>query len=156
MFGKSLPVTTARTPGRAAARLASMLTIFACGCGLRSSLPCSIPGMLRSSAYSARPEALSRASFFGTGRPRTWKSRRSFCISVAPLARHRTRGALHRTGCVLHGAGGVLYGFDDLDVARASAHMADQSFADFVLVGLGGVAQQVPGDHDHSGSAEAA
>ena len=40
----SAAVTTAFTPGRASARLQSIDLITACAYGLRSSLPCSIPG----------------------------------------------------------------------------------------------------------------
>ena len=42
--GKSAPVMTALTPGRAAALLVSMDLIRACACGLRSTLPYNAPG----------------------------------------------------------------------------------------------------------------
>ena len=42
------PVTTATTPGSASAWLASIETMRACGCGLRSTLACSMPGMAMS------------------------------------------------------------------------------------------------------------
>jgi len=41
-------VTTVRTPGNRAAFDASMPSSRACGCGLRSTRPCSIPGRLTS------------------------------------------------------------------------------------------------------------
>ena len=37
--GRSAPVTTAFTPGRASARAVSMERMRACGCGLRSTFP---------------------------------------------------------------------------------------------------------------------
>jgi hypothetical protein len=46
----SWPVTTAKTPGWASALDTSMLTIRACGTGLRSTAASSIPGSRISSA----------------------------------------------------------------------------------------------------------
>ena len=47
---KSLEVTTALTPASASALEVSMPRMRACGCGLRSTLPQIIPGMLVSAA----------------------------------------------------------------------------------------------------------
>src|SRR6185436_9243609 len=61
--GRSLPVMTAFTPGRASAAEVSIDLIRACACGLRSTLPCSIPGRLMSAPYLARPVTLSTPSW---------------------------------------------------------------------------------------------
>jgi len=42
------PVITACTPGAALASAVSIRTILACGCGLRSTAACSVPGVIRS------------------------------------------------------------------------------------------------------------
>ena len=60
--GKSAAVTMAFTPGSAAAAEVSMDLITACGCGLRSTLPMSCPGMLKSAPKRARPVTLSAPS----------------------------------------------------------------------------------------------
>ena len=52
---KSAPVMTAFTPGMASAREASIETMRAWGCGLRSTLPHSIPGWLKSAPKRALP-----------------------------------------------------------------------------------------------------
>ena len=67
--GRSWPVITAYTPGRAAARAVSMRTIRAWGCGLRSSLPYAIRGRTRSSAYLVSPVTLAQASILGSDCP---------------------------------------------------------------------------------------
>ena len=48
VYGASRPVTTARTPMSRSARDVSMLTIRACGRGLRRILACNMPGNFRS------------------------------------------------------------------------------------------------------------
>src|SRR5580765_7932072 len=56
-MGKSAPVTTAWTPGRAAAREVSIRTMRACGWGLRSSLHQSIreAGLTRHLGHAIDP-----------------------------------------------------------------------------------------------------
>src|SRR6202023_2588245 len=53
--GKSAAVTTALTPGNAAAFVVSILRIRAWACGERRILPHSMPGIARSAPYIARP-----------------------------------------------------------------------------------------------------
>ena len=60
--GKSAAVTTAFTPGSAAALLVSIETIRACACGERLILPHSIPEARVSAANTARPVTLSTPS----------------------------------------------------------------------------------------------
>ena len=60
--GKSLPVTTALTPGRAAAFSVLIDRILAWACGLRSTRPISIPGKCKSAPNFARPVTLSTPS----------------------------------------------------------------------------------------------
>ena len=60
--GKSAAVTTARTPGSAAARLVSMETMRACACGERRILPTKVPGIFMSAPYMARPVTLGTPS----------------------------------------------------------------------------------------------
>src|SRR5215470_3997909 len=60
--GKSALVMTAFTPGRASAADASIDLMRACACGLRRTLPCSMPGKLISAPYRARPVTLSTPS----------------------------------------------------------------------------------------------
>jgi len=48
-WGRSAAVMTSLTPGSALALDLSMRLISACGCGLRKSAPCSMPGSLMSS-----------------------------------------------------------------------------------------------------------
>src|SRR3972149_1370098 len=143
MPGKSLPVITARTPGRARARLASICTILAWGWGLRTSLPCSMPGRKMSSAYSAWPVAFSQPSFFGVGLPMMrYSLRASISISAALLFRQL--------------AGGVLNGLDDLEIAGAAAEVADDGLPNLVFAGIGLLAQQPPCEHDQPWGAEPA
>ena len=65
----SAPVSTAATPGRAAAALASTTTMRACACGLRSMAAWSRPGAPRSSMKRPRPATRRRSSFSGSGAP---------------------------------------------------------------------------------------
>ena len=60
--GKSLEVTTARTPGSFSALLVSIETIFACACGERSTLPHSMPAIFMSAPNWARPVTFSTPS----------------------------------------------------------------------------------------------
>ena len=72
--GKSAAVTTASTPGSASARVVSMRRMRACACGLRSILPCTMPGSLRSAGYTAPPLTRSLASTRGSRLPTDWKT----------------------------------------------------------------------------------
>src|SRR6476646_9857028 len=60
--GKSLAVTTALTPGSFSAFEVSIDLMMACGWGLRSTLPISWPGRLKSAPKRARPVTLSAPS----------------------------------------------------------------------------------------------
>ena len=59
---KSSRVMTAFTPGSASAFEVSIETMRACGWGLRSTLPMSWPGRLKSAPKRARPVTLSTPS----------------------------------------------------------------------------------------------
>src|SRR6266508_3062386 len=72
--GVSAAVTTARTPRSRFARLVSMPRIRACGYGLRSTAPQSIPGSITSAMYSAHPVTFSSASTSGSRRSTTASS----------------------------------------------------------------------------------
>src|ERR1017187_3607064 len=99
--------------------------------------------MLMSSAYSARPRALSVPSFFGVGRPMTSYSLRSGSFMSVAIR-------------VLELAGRVLDGLDDLDVTRAAAQMADHSCADIILVRIWVFVQQRLGGEDEARRAKSA
>src|SRR5450759_1325785 len=99
--------------------------------------------MLMSSAYSARPRALSVPSFFGVCRPMTAYSVRSGAFMSVPTL-------------VLELAGRVLDGLDDLDVTRAAAQMADHSCADIVLAWIWIFVQQRLSGEDEARRAKSA
>ena len=61
-FGTSAGVSTAFTPGSASAARVSMRTMRACGYGLRSILPWSMPGIWKFTGKPLPPVTLSRAS----------------------------------------------------------------------------------------------
>src|SRR6188508_2477615 len=122
-MGKSAPVTTAWTPGRAAAREVSIRTMRACGWGLRSSLHQSIRGRIRSSAKRVWPVTLATPSIRGSGVPTTWKSR---SLPPFPSVAIQTL-ALRLRGFAAHAGGRQLHGFVDLHVSRAAAKIAAQS-----------------------------
>ncbi len=80
--GRSWPVMTAYTPGRARARVVSMRLIRAWGCGLRRSLPWAMRDISRSSANLVSPTTLAQASILGSDWPMIEK--RSFFMSGPP------------------------------------------------------------------------
>ncbi len=73
LSGSSAAVSTQITPGKARAREASSRRMRAEGCGLRSTLACSMLGMEKSPAYCVAPTAFPSASTLRTGWP-TWRS----------------------------------------------------------------------------------
>src|SRR6266851_247711 len=80
--GMSAAVSTARTPGSARAREASMRLMRACANGLRSSRACSRPGNWTSPTYCVRPVTFSGASNRGTDTPMPRTSRLVFITVV--------------------------------------------------------------------------
>src|SRR5579885_3592104 len=147
-IGRSRPVRTALTPGRARAREASMATRRAWGWGLRSSFAYSMRGRARSSAKRVAPVTLAAASTLGSGRPTTRRPARS-----AP--------AIHR----LLGGARVLaapprrrefHRLVDLEIARAAAQVARERRLDLVACGRGGALEERRGDEEERGRAVAA
>src|SRR5215470_7572495 len=97
-FGKSALVMTAFTPGRASAADASIDLMRACACGLRNTLPCSIPGKLMSAPYRARPVTLSTPSC-RIGRVPITLNLCSCTSILTSLASPRRRPAPHAQFC---------------------------------------------------------
>src|SRR5947208_2845616 len=109
--GISAPVTTANTPGYPSARLVSIETTRACGCGLRRSRPHAMRGSLMSPAYFVWPDAFWYASIFGFRFPITenWVS----CSRVTTAM----PGLLAADGALeLDVAARLQHGIDDLRV----------------------------------------
>ena len=68
------PVTTALTPGSAAAFDVSTFRIRACACGLRSTRAYTMPGSWMSPVYNAFPVARSIESILGVAWPTTFNA----------------------------------------------------------------------------------
>src|SRR5664279_4741818 len=113
-MGSASPVSTAITPGSAAARRVSTCLIFACAWRERCSLQWSMRGSTRSSAKSVWPVTLAPASTFSRGVPTTANFR-------SPSA---TRA--------LHPPGGELHRLVDLQIAGAAAEVARERVLDLV------------------------
>ncbi len=69
MSAMSAAVTTASTPGRASAAVASIRPTRAWACGLRTMAACATPGMARSSTKVPRPVSSRASSRRGMGAP---------------------------------------------------------------------------------------
>src|SRR5881296_1298386 len=142
--GMSAAVRTARTPGRARARLTSMRTILAWAWGLRKSFACSRPRGLRSATYWTWPVTLSGPSGRGIDSPMPFTSRVVFItvdIASAPPADG--------------GAGSLGDRGQHLRVSRASAQIAGDPVADLFLGRMRLLGQERGGRHDDAGDAEA-
>src|SRR5256712_10990683 len=152
-IGRSFPVSTALTPGRARACAASTRTMRACGCGLRSSLLYSMRGRERSSANFVTPRTLAVASTLRSASPTT---RRAVGRSAAFLPR-----AIQRLPCRLcaltpQTGRGQLHRLVDLDVAGAAAEVARQSLLDVVATGARVVGEERVGGEEEGWGAVAA
>src|SRR6266404_5333065 len=141
---KSSRVTTALTPGRASAALASMERMRAWAWGLRSTRPISMPGMVASAPKRARPVTLSRPSGRNGRVPTTLNLRfivavlSSGMISFLSLQR-RMLDELALQGMQLVALGHAL---DGLDVDALGFSAQDQAGTD-----------QTPVQHDAAGPA---
>src|SRR5262249_15068131 len=140
----SSPVTTANTPARARARLVSMRAMRACGCGLRSTAACSIPGSFTSSVYVARPARSFGSSRRGTSLPIQRRCAMAMAISSAS-----------RRGCG-HARRGQPDRVDDALVSGAAAQIGRDRLADLLLARRGMVPEQLVREHQHARRAEAA
>src|SRR3954463_6582339 len=144
---RSLPVTTATTPGTFSASELSMFRIFACAYGLRTMSMNSMPGNLTSSMYLPMPRRNRGSSLRLTlwpMPPRVADASGMGCL-------------LHRFGLLLaHLRGAVLDGFDDIHVARTAAQVAADATANLGLARARVAGQQRGGSHDHARGAEAA
>src|SRR5438445_6305688 len=152
-IGRSFPVSTALTPGRARACAASTRTMRACGCGLRSSLQYSMRGRERSSANFVTPRTLAVASTLRSAFPTTRRAvgRSAAFLPRAIRRRAGRRGALTpQTGC------GQLHRLVDLDVAGAAAEVARQSLLDVVATGARVVGEERVGGEEEGWGAVAA
>src|SRR5512138_2289888 len=132
----SLAVTTAFTPGSFSAFEVSIDLIRACGCGLRSTLPQIMPGMLVSAANWARPVTLSMPS----GRMVRWPIHLLLVTTFIgvisrSLRAHFSRGFHHRA--------------DDLVIAGAPAEIAGEPEADFLLARIRVLLQKRVGSDQH-------
>ncbi len=93
-FGRSSCVSTARTPGSARALVVSIDRIRACGCGLRSVAPCSIPCRQRSLAYSNSPFTFGGPSGRWIDSPTVPRTRgRAVTVTGVPPRRAPLRGS---------------------------------------------------------------
>src|SRR5688572_21411207 len=126
--GKSLPVSTRCTPGCFSALEKSILSINACGCGLRKSFVCSMRGSTMSSAKRVWPVTLARPSTRRRGLPRTFM--------------HSLRGFFDR--------------LEDLLVAGAAAEVARDRFLDAFSGRSGFLFEQRLGRHQYPRGAVAA
>src|ERR1041384_6658217 len=146
-MGRGLAGGTALTPRRAAACDASIDTMRAWGCGLRSSFAFSMRGRNRSSANFVAPVTLAVASTLRSGLPTTAKAAvgrsggRAVCFLPDAIQRLRSRLRFLPP----HARCGQLDGFVDLDVAGAAAQVARQRVLDLVPGGAGGFGGRGPG-----------
>src|SRR5436190_5986432 len=173
-IGRSLPVSTALTPASRAALATSTRRIFACGCGLRSSLAYSMRGKNRSSAKIVAPVTFAVASILRSAFPTTRNPAPSDCrtvglsdrnalsvrLSDCPTVR-RLRVAIQcfrRRFRVLapQARRGQLHGLVDLEVAGAAAEVAGERLLDRSARGAGLDGEQCLGREQERGGAVAA
>src|SRR6476619_2999582 len=171
---RSLPVTTAATPGILSASLASIDLIVACAYGLRTMSSQSWPGRLTSSMYSPLPRMKRGSSLRLTEWPMPpisglVRSSRSISVvmtSLSSAGRGRFGGdllAIDRLGGDDWGglgcrefSGGLLDRLDDVHVARATTEVAADALPDLGFVGVRVLGQEPGGLHDHPRGAEPA
>ena len=134
-------MSTARTPGMPRAAETSMATMRACGCGLRSVAPYSMPSRERSLPYRNSPLHLRRRVD-----PRSGIADDAAQSLFRRSERHAPKPLLRRT----------VHGFEDLPVPGAAADVAGQRLADLGVGRLGVVAQERGGRDDEARRAEAA
>src|SRR5438270_4648536 len=135
-IGRSLPVSTAFTPGSALACDVSMPVMRAWGWGLRSSLAYSMRGKNRSSANLVAPVTLAVASTLRIAFPTTRKAAGRFL-------RVPIQGLPRRPGLLpAHARRGQFHGLVDLQVSGAAAQVARQRLLDLVPRGSRVLAEQ--------------
>src|SRR5438132_9557692 len=152
-IGRSLPVSTACTPGRARAREASMARMRACAWVERSSLANSMRGRNRSSANFVAPVTLAVASTLRRALPtirNSWATAAFFLPPAIQTLRRRPRILAAQEGR------GQFDGLVDLDVAGAAAEVAREGGLDVVAGGPRVVAQQGEGGEEERRGAVAA
>src|SRR5881628_812658 len=125
-IGRSAPVSTAFTPGSAAAFAVSMRTMRACGCGLRSSFAYSIRGRKRSSANFVTPATLAVASTLRWAFPTTRRASGGFLPPSIQRLLRRLRVLASEAGR------GQLHRLVDLDVAGTAAEVAREGLLHLV------------------------
>src|SRR5437879_7036721 len=144
-IGRSLPVSTAFTPGSARACDMSMPVMRAWGCGLRSSLAYNMRGRNRSSANLVTPVTLAVASTLRIAFPTT--RRAAGCFLRVPIQR-----LPRRLGLLPPQAGRrQLHRLVDLQVARAAAQVARQRLLDLVTRGSRVLVEQRFGGEQEGG-----
>src|ERR1051325_854609 len=158
-MGRSRPVMTQRTPGKASAFEVSMLLMSACCSWLRRSLQKSMRGRTMSSANLVCPVHLLRASTLRKGLPTTCSgfffpglSFAWFPFLFVPINTLFWQLSLFPA----HACGGHLDRLVDFNIARTATQIAAQGFFDLVAVGPGVVLQEFFGDEQESGRAIAA
>src|SRR6266568_1870147 len=149
-IGRSFPVSTALTPGRARARAASIRTMRACGWGLRSSLQYSMRGRERSSANFVTPSTLAVASTLRSAFPTTRKASGGFLPPSIQRLLRRLRVLASEAGR------GQLYRLVDLDVAGTAAEVAREGLLHLVAGRPRALGEQRLGGEQKGGGAVAA
>src|SRR5207249_1996466 len=160
-IGRSLPVSTAFTPGSARAFDGSMPVMRAWGWGLRSSLAYSMRGRNRSSANRVAPVTLAVASTLRIALPTTRNGvpdRPTAAVSLtAAFLRVPIQGLPRRLGLLPpHARRGQFHGLVDLHVSRVAAQVARQRLLDLVARRLGVLGEQRFGGEQERGGAVAA
>src|SRR5256712_9331975 len=152
-IGRSFPVSTALTPGRARARAASIRTMRACGCGLRSSLQYNMRGRARSSANLVVPIPFAVASTLRSAFP---TARRAVGPAAAFLARAIQRLPCRFCPLASQARRGQFDRLVDLDVAGTAAEVARQGLLDLVATGAWVVGEECVGGEEEGWGAVAA
>src|SRR5215813_11173929 len=143
----SAPLSTASTPGRAAAALLSMPRIVACACGERTNTAKTCPGRFTSAVKWPRPVMKRWSSLRRTAAPTP-------VALMAPLLGRR-RPLL--SPAVAHSLGAGRDRLHDVVVAGAAADVAFELMADGLLIELVALAvHDVDRRHDHARRAVAA
>src|SRR2546429_78588 len=144
-IGRSLPVSTAFTPGSARACDMSMPVMRAWGCGLRSSLAYNMRGRNRSSANLVTPVTLAVASTLRIAFPTT--RRAAGCFLRVPI-----QGLPRRLGLLPpHARRRQFHRLVDLQVSRAAAQVARQRLLDLVTRGSRVLVEQRFGGEQEGG-----
>src|SRR2546422_7166576 len=173
-IGRSFPVSTALTPGRATARVASIRTIRACGCGLRSSLQYNMRGRDRSSANLVVPITFAVASTLRSAFPTTRRADgrvggwadgvRAALLSADPAIRRSAVFLREPVQCLpcrfclltSQARRRQFHRLVDLDVAGTAAEVARQGLLDLVATGVWVVGEECVGGEEEGWGAVAA